>query len=178
MTATGLLASAPVTNWPERLLLTGLVALAVVAVLALMRLGWVRRGRRQQDIAPLPPVPPLPEQGLALSAVQSRYLGTTRGDDWLDRVVVRGLGVPSAAQVSVGAEGLWCLRTGAPDLFIPAGQLVDARHDRGHAGKVYEGGGVLVLRWRHEGVTLETGLRVRDAAVAEDLRRSATGVSR
>lgn len=178
MTAVDVLASAPVTDWPERLLLTALLALLLLAVIGLMRLGWVRRGRRQQDIAPLPPVPPLPQQGLMVSGVPARYLGTTRAGDWLDRVVVQGLGVPSSAQVAVGADGVWCLRTGAPDLFIPAGRLVEARHDRGHAGKVYEAGGVLVLTWRHDAATLETGLRVRDAEAAEDVRRSATGAIR
>jgi hypothetical protein len=175
---TVVLASAPVTDWPERLLLTALLALLLMGVVGLLRLGWVRRGRRQHDIPALPPVPPLPPEGLAVSGVPARYLGTTRAGDWLDRVVVHGLGVPSAAQVAVGADGVWCLRTGAPDVFIPADRLVAARHDRGHAGKVYESGGVLVLTWRHGAVTLETGLRVRDPAAAEDVRRSAMGAVR
>lgn len=173
MTAVDPLASAPVTDWPARLLLTALMLLLLLAVLALMRLGWARRARRQGGIAALPTVPPLPPEGLLVSGVPARYLGTTRGGDWLDRVVVHGLGVPSAAELSVGPDGVWCVRDGAPDLFLPATALVDARHARGLAGKVYEDGGVLVLSWRLGDATLDTGLRIRDAAQAERVRCAA-----
>lgn len=165
------LVATEVTDWPQRLLLTALMLLALAAVLALMRLGWVRRGRRQGDIAPLPSVPPTPSDAAGLAA-SARYLGTTRAGDWLDRVVVHGLGVPSAAELVVGAGGVWCLRAGAPDLYLAPDHLLGARHDRALAGQVFEDGGVLVITWRHGEATLDTGLRVPDAEVAERMRQA------
>lgn len=176
MTARRLLATS-VTDWPERLLLVALLVVALLAVLGMMRAGWVRRGRRQGDIAPLPEVPQTPTAEALLAAAPARYLGTTRAGDWLDRVVVHGLGTPSAAEVTVGTGGVWCRRTGAPDLFVPAAQLSGARHDRGMAGRVYEAGGVLVVTWRHAGVDLDTGLRVRDAEAAERLRTAVAQIA-
>jgi hypothetical protein len=155
-----------VTNWPERAALTVLVVALLLLVLALMRWGWVRRGRRQSDVPPLPPVPALP----ATPDVPARYLGATRSGDWLDRVVVHGLGVPSAARVTVTSAGVWIVRDGAPDLFVAADHVVGVRHDRGAAGRVLEQDGVLVITWRHGDQPLDLGLRVRDALAAESVR--------
>lgn len=176
--ALGILASAPVTNWPERVGLTVLVVALLLVVLALMRRGWVRRGRRQSDIAPLPPVPALPAASdrdpgagdAPTSDVPARYLGATRSGDWLDRVVVHGLGVPSAARVTVAAAGVWIVRDGAPDIFVAADEVSGVRHDRGAAGRVLEKDGVLVITWRHAGSPIDLGLRVRDAVAAEAVR--------
>lgn len=172
------LASAPVTNWPERVALTLLVVALFGVVLALMRWGWVRRGRRQTDIPPLPPVPARPPVsdrdteagGATISDVSARYLGATRSGDWLDRVVVHGLGVPSAARVTATSGGVWVIRDGAPDLFLAADQVAGVRHDRGAAGRVLEKDGVLVIAWRHGDQLIDLGLRVRDAVAAESVR--------
>ena len=176
--ALGVLASAPVTNWPERVALTVLVVALLLLVLALMRWGWVRRGRRQSDVPPLPPVPALPATSdldpdagrETTSDVPARYLGATRSGDWLDRVVVHGLGVPSAARVTVTSAGVWIVRDGAPDLFVAADHVIGVRHDRGAAGRVLEQDGVLVITWRHGDQPLDLGLRVRDAVAAESVR--------
>jgi hypothetical protein len=121
--------SAQVTDWPERIGLTlGVVAL-IGAVLGLMRWGWVRRGRRQGDIGPLPMVPEIPDTPasvMGVSGVPARYLGATRAGDWLDRIVVHGLGVPSSAEVTVSKQGVWVVRSGAPDIFVAASDVVGA----------------------------------------------------
>lgn len=172
------LASAPVTSWPERVALTLLVVALFVVVLALMRWGWVRRGSRQTDIPPLPAVPARPPAsdrdteagGVMTTDVPARYLGATRSGDWLDRVVVHGLGVPSAARVTVTSGGVWVVRDGAPDLFLAADQVAGVRHDRGAAGRVLEKDGVLVITWRLGDQLIDLGLRVRDAVAAESVR--------
>lgn len=169
------LASAPVTDWPERIALTLLVAAAIASVLALMRWGWVARGRRQGDIVPLPDVPELPAtpldaDQLAVSDVPARYLGAARSGDWLDRVVVHGLGVPSAARVTISGQGVWVTRSGAPDIFVAADELAGVRHDRAMAGRVLEQDGILVVTWRHRDRLIDLGLRVRDAVAAEAVR--------
>jgi hypothetical protein len=166
------LASAPVTNWPARLALTFVVVALVLAVLALMRRAWVRRGARQADVGPLPAVPPIPQPSTgSFDGTEARYLGATRAGDWLERVVVHGLGAPSAAQVWIRPEhGVWIQRTGAPDLFLRADEVVGVRHDRGIAGRVLERDGVLVITWRHGVADLDVGLRVRAAEDAQALR--------
>jgi hypothetical protein len=164
--------------WPGRLLLTAAVVVAIVGCLLLMRWGWVRRARRQHDIADLPAVPDLPDEQLAsdVSEVDARYIGSNRAGDWLDRVVVHGLGVPSTAVVSVrgvggaGVSGVWIGRRGAPDIFVPGDDVRGARHDRGAAGQAFEADGVLVVTWVVDQVVLELGLRVRNPAQAERLR--------
>jgi hypothetical protein len=119
-------------------------------------------------------------QGVAsdMTDVEARFLGSNRTGDWLDRVVVHGLGVPTAALVSVRsgvnapARGVWIRRRGAPDIFVAAADVRGARHDRAAAGRAYEADGVLVITWGHEQNVLDLGLRVRDPATAERLRAS------
>ncbi|MGH8869282.1 MAG: hypothetical protein ACRDYU_14985 [Actinomycetes bacterium] len=170
-------ASQPVTAWPARLALTGLVLLAVAVVFLLMWRGWQHRAARQGDVPALPGVPgdlgPIlagPDEGV--------YVCTTRAGDWLDRVVRHGLGVRSRAVLTVAAEGVLLARTGAPDLFVPGDRLLGARTDRGMAGKVVTGDGLLVLTWEHGGVRLDTGFRAREVARHGDLVDAARTLAR
>ena len=166
-------ADASVSDWPQRTALTLLFCALIVAVLALMRRGWVRRAARQLDVVPLPAVPSPPTLA---GGVAGRYLGATRTGDWLDRLVVHGLGVPSKARAVVSDQGIWILRSGAPDLFIAPSAVVQVRHDRAAAGRVLETNGVLVITWDHCGTLIDVGLRVADASGAESLRVAIAGV--
>ncbi|MGI9196294.1 MAG: hypothetical protein ACR2KE_02420 [Candidatus Nanopelagicales bacterium] len=154
--------SAPVTQWPLRLLLVGIVAAVIVAALAGMRRGWRNRAARQSGI-PAPPTPPAALGDLVLPEVGGVYLATVISGDWLDRVVVHGLGVRSRAVLRAGPAGVLLLREGAPDLFVPRGSLRAVRTDRGIAGKAYERDGVLILTWDLGGRLVDTGFRA-DAA--------------
>lgn len=151
--------SPQVTQWPQRLLLSVIVLLVVGLAVLGMWWGWRNRARRQGDI-PAPTPTPTPDQlGPSLAEAEGRYVGTARAGDWLDRVVVHSLGVPSRAAMSVHREGVLFRRTGAPEIFIPAEDLVDVRSDRGAAGTVVERDGMLVLRWRLGSGDVETGFR-------------------
>jgi len=175
-------AAAPVTDWPQRLALTLLMGVLIIAVLGLMRWGWVRRAGRQSDVAPLPAAPPAPTgadaQVPAPVWAEGRYLGATRSGDWLDRIVVHGLGVPSKAHLVASGQGLWILRDGAPDLFVAAGDVAGVRHDRASAGRVLELEGVLLVTWNHGGTLIDLGLRVPDAVAAESLRAAIEAAAR
>ena len=148
----------------------GLVVLLVVPlVFGLMWWGWRGRARRQADV-PLPAdAPPATGLGAALvEPVEGLYVSTVRAGEWLDRVVVHGLGVRSDAVLHAGTAGLWFSRTGARDLFVPASDVLAVRVETGIAGKYTIGEGLLVLRWRApagEGgtapVELDTGFRPR-----------------
>ena len=172
--ASELTEQADVTNWPARLALV-LVVLAVIglAVWGMWR-GWQHRAGRQGDL-PAPPPPVLLEDPW-VGPVEGVYLASTTAGNWLDRVVVHGLGVRSRADLSVGAEGVLMAREGADDVFVPADRVRAVRLDRGIAGAVYEQGGVLVLTWvLGDGTLLDTGFRAvrtqEHVRVVEAVRR-------
>lgn len=146
----------------------GLLFLLVVPVVfGLMYLGWRGRGRRQGDVDPPAQAPPDGGVGtLLVQPVPGTYISTVRAGDWLDRVVVHGLGVRSRATLHAGAAGLWFERTGAPDVFVPAADLLAVRTETGIAGKYTVGEGVLVVRWQVGGTELDTGFRPQQWATA------------
>ncbi len=168
--------SAPVTQWPLRILLV----LAMFAVIALvlwgMRRGWVRRARRQADI-PAPPLPAASTQDVAGTEVTGVFLGTTAHGDWLDRVVVHDLGVRSRVRAQVQREGLALWREGARDVLIPAASVRGADMARGIAGKAYERDGVLVVTWELGGRLMDTGLRADSAEEQAELLDAIRGLT-
>jgi hypothetical protein len=154
--------SAPVTQWPLRILLMLALATVILAVLWAMRRGWKARGARQSDIAP-PPDAPASLAAVEVAGVTGVFLGSTSHGDWLDRIVVHDLGVRSRAICDVGPEGVLLRREGARDVFVPTALLRAAGTARGIAGKAYERGGVLVVTWELGGRLVDTGFRA-DAA--------------
>lgn len=166
--------SAPVTQWPLRILLV-LVMVGVIALVLLgMRRGWRRRARSQADI-PAPPTPAPEPDGECVTGV---FLGTTTHGNWLDRVVVHDLGVRSRARIRVDRDGLALWREGARDLLIPAATVRDATLARGIAGKAYERDGVLLVTWDLGGRLMDTGLRAdsaEDQVALLDRIRALTG---
>jgi hypothetical protein len=159
--------SAPVTQWPLRILLVLLMLAVIALVLAGMRAGWRRRARGQGDVI----APDLPAEVLAdvvVGPVWGVYVGSTNHGDWLDRIVVHDLGVRSRAVAEIGSSGVALRREGARDVFIPASGVRGAEFARGIAGKAYERDGVLVITWDLGGRLVDTGFR---ADVAGDQRR-------
>lgn len=130
-----------------------------------MWFGWRRRGTRH-DLPPLVPAPAVADLPPARLQGGARYFGTTVSGDWLDRVVVHGLGARSTARLCLSPEGLDVIRL-AGSFRIPASALRGARHDMGIAGKVVPPHGVLVVTWQHGDLTLDTGFRLTDEAVAD-----------
>jgi hypothetical protein len=92
------------------------------------------------------------------------YASTTTHGDWLDRIAVHGLGVRSNALAEVSEAGVLFSRQAAPDLFIPAADLVGAELAPGIAGKVTGGEGIVLVTWRLGGRTLDTGFHPRAKA--------------
>ncbi|MFC5382393.1 hypothetical protein [Aquipuribacter nitratireducens] len=141
-----------------------LFLLVVPVLFGLMYLGWRGRARRQSDVAApatapagVPAGAPLPEP--LLDPVEGVYVSTVRAGDWLDRVVVHGLGVRSPAVLHAGRDGVWFERRGAPGVFVPAAAVESVRLESGMAGKYTVGEELLVLRWRSGDAHLDTGFR-------------------
>ncbi|MFM1917397.1 MAG: hypothetical protein RJB01_912 [Actinomycetota bacterium] len=154
--AEGFTEQAEVTQWPQRLLLIGIMLGLIALTLAAMRMGWRRRQARQAHI-------PAPESTPALTwtpigpKVDGLFLGTALSGDWLDRVAVHGLGVRSRGSISWGAGGVLIEREGAGNIFIS--EPLAVRVDSGIAGTVRAKGSVLVVTYRLGEVVVESGFR-------------------
>jgi hypothetical protein len=163
LTGSGLLAdaphSAPVTHWFLRILLTIVVVAVLTGVYWLMWRGWKNRAARQSEL-PVPSTAAPPHAAFGEPA-EGVYASTTVSGDWLDRIAAHGLGVRSNARMSVGAAGVLVAREAAPDLFIPADDLVHAHLAPGIAGKVTGGDGMVLLTWRLGDATLDSGFHPR-----------------
>lgn len=154
--------SQDVTDWASRIgWVVGLV-LFIALLYWLMRQGWKWRGTLQGDLPELPQSPA--ERGEPLLEADGRYHGSTSAGQWLDRIVARGLGTRSRAELTLTDRGLDVVRPGAEDFFVPADRLRGARLDTGIAGKVLTEGGLLVVTWEHGGRRLDSGFRLERSA--------------
>jgi hypothetical protein len=126
-----------------------------------MRRGWRRRAATQSGIPPLRGVPGSVGDPV-VPDLSGLYVGTTFATQWQNRVVVHGLGLRSEAVFRLSADGVLIDRTGSDPIYIPSDELIDARLEPALAGKVVGPGGLLVLRWQHGAVQLDTGLRADD----------------
>ncbi|WP_345943905.1 hypothetical protein [Streptomyces sp. SID3212] len=158
--------SAEVTDWAARIGWVVGLLLFVVLIYWLMRQGWKWRGSLQSDVPDLPTAPETP--GEARLTLTGRYHGSTTAGQWLDRIVAHGLGTRSRVELTLTDAGLDVVRPGATDFFVPAGQLREARLDKGIAGKVLAEGGLLIVTWQHGDRLIDSGFRSdRSAEQAE-----------
>ncbi|MGW0819364.1 PH-like domain-containing protein [Streptomyces viridiviolaceus] len=154
--------SAEVTDWAARIGWVVGLGLFVALVYWLMREGWKWRGTLQSDLPELPGAPESP--AAARLTMSGRYHGSTTAGQWLDRIVAHGLGTRSRVELTLTDAGLDVVRPGATDFFVPAGQLREARLDKGIAGKVLTEGGLLVVTWEHGDKLIDSGFRSDRAA--------------
>ncbi|WP_374935839.1 hypothetical protein [Streptomyces sp. SM14] len=147
----------PEINWPGYISWTIGMLVIVVLLYWLMRRAWRRRGDAQSDLPPLPTEPGT--TSAALLTASGRYHGSTTAGQWLDRIIARGLGTRSRAELTLTDEGLAVDRPGAASFFVPTGQLRAARLDKAIAGKVLTDGGMLIVTWEHGGRLLDSGFR-------------------
>ncbi|MFD8521906.1 hypothetical protein ACFV2D_18060 [Streptomyces capillispiralis] len=154
--------SAEVTDWAARIGWVVGLALFVALVYWLMREGWKWRGTLQGDLPELHSAPDDP--GPVRLTLSGRYHGSTTAGQWLDRIVARGLGTRSRAELTLTDAGLDVVRPGANDFFVPADALREARLDKGIAGKVLTEGGLLVVTWAHGERLIDSGFRSDHAA--------------
>ena len=158
--------SADVTDWSARIGWVVGLLIFIALIYWLMRQGWKWRGSLQSDV---PELLGLPEQrGTAKLELTGRYHGSTTAGQWLDRIVAHGLGTRSRVELTLTDAGLEVVRPGANDFFVPAGQLREARLDKGIAGKVLAEGGLLIVTWQHGDKLLDSGFRSDRSAEQAD----------
>ena len=152
--------SAPVTNWPVRLLLVAGVVAVILLVLAGMRRGWRTRQRRQSHLPEPEPIPAAlaspREDGESVPGV---YLGSVMAGDWLDRVAAHGLGTRSRVDATIHDAGVAIRREGARSFLISADAVITVRRERGIAGKAFEKDAVVVITWMLGETAVDTGIR-------------------
>ena len=152
-----------VTKWGPRIALTLIVLIIIGLAVWGMSRGWKNKARRQHEIA-APAAVPTTEAALLGGPTEGTYLASTTAGQWLDRIVVHSLGVPSRATVSVRSDGVAVEREGEPAFFIARPDLRAVRLDRGIAGEVYEAGSVLIITWALGDVVLDSGFRAQQTA--------------
>src|SRR5262245_54294652 len=107
---------------PGSALVTREGALGVILLVALVLVGlavwsWRRRARRDAGIAA--PVGEAPADAAGIATFPTLYVATTRHDQPLERLAIRGLGFRSRADVTVTAAGVAVDLTGQQRLFLP-----------------------------------------------------------
>jgi hypothetical protein len=162
-------------DWPRLWLTLAMVALCVVFA-GLLLLGWRNRARRQSEFGAPPAEPADPGADLA-APLTGVYVSTTKSGQWQNRIVVHSVGRRAAATVELHAAGVLIDRIAETPLWIPRSALVAVGTAPGVAGKVMAlPDGILVLTWRWDGVTVDSGFRADDPDAQADWIHAATAL--
>lgn len=150
--------SAPVTDWPLRILLVaGLIAFLCI-VFMLMRRRW-KSMTAKDEIEYQRVVQTAPHSFEPGTSIPGLFLGTSPASNWMLRVMSQDLGVRSRATCQWSPDGLFFSRPGATDVYIDMGLVLNVGFGRGVAGTVRAKGSVLVIRWQLGGAILDSGFR-------------------
>jgi hypothetical protein len=154
--------SAPVTDWPTRLLLMGIMIAILAIIFYLMRARW--RRLTSESERGLPRINEVPTDSvLNTEPIPGVFLGTSPSGDWMRRVMAQGLGVRSRASLQWDNSGIFIERTGEADLFVGTPDIVGCEFGRGVAGTVRAKGSVLVITWKLGEAILDSGFRADNA---------------
>ena len=166
--------SAPITQVGTRTLLT----LAMLAAIALaffgMRRAWLGK---EKKFAHLPaPETTVPSGAVALGEpALARFAGTTSAGNWLDRVVVHGLGTPRAIEFQVFDSGLSITDGNDYSLWIPKSKISGIKTGRGLAGDVVEPDGMFLVTWALGSDSLDSGIRIERHSEHERIAQLLSG---
>jgi len=142
------------------LAVTVLVTLALVAVLVW---AWWRRTRRDAGLEP--PVGEAPAGATTLSTHEALYVATTRHDDPLERLAIRGLGFRSRADLTVTSAGVALDLTGQPRFFLATERIVAVAQATVAIDRVVERDGLVRISWRVDADTVvDSYIRPQDAS--------------
>jgi hypothetical protein len=143
-------------------------ALVVMIVVALVLIGlgvWAWRRRSRRDAGFAAPLGELPADTAVLARFAGLYVATTRHDEPLERLAIRGLAYRSRVEVTVARPGVGLDLAGAPRMLLAADRLVDADQATVAIDRVVERDGLARLVWRIDDDTLvDTYLRPQDAS--------------
>lgn len=148
--------SAEVTNLPERAVLVLIFIATVCLAVWGMRRAWLGKQAKQSFIdAPAD----LPSGFVSEHAVEGRYLAASLTGDWLSRVVVHGLGIPSRCTLAWNRDGIAVQRPTSTSFFVPWADVISVRPDRAIAGRAFERDGIAVITIQVGANRLDFGFR-------------------
>ncbi|MFL0566478.1 hypothetical protein ACH0CG_12020 [Microbacterium sp. 179-I 1D1 NHS] len=139
-----------------------LVMVAVAVILIVIGLvAWRRRSRRDADLTA--PVGDAPDGAVSSLRSEGLYVATTRHDDALERLAIRGLAFRSRVDVTVTDAGVALDLTGQPRIFLAADALVSVGQATVAIDRVVERDGLVRLAWTTpEGTVVDSYLRPQD----------------
>jgi hypothetical protein len=151
-----------------------LLVIAGVALLALVALAWAWMRRTRRDARYSAPVGELPEGAVDTATFSGLYVATTRHDEPLERLAIKGLGFRSRVDVTVTTAGVALDLPGQPRIALTRDRLVDAGQATVAIDRVVERDGLTRVTWRiDDGTLVDTYLRPQDAsakALADAIR--------
>jgi hypothetical protein len=153
----------------------GVLAILIgLALLCLGLLAWSWRRRSRRDGALHAPIGELPAGARILAAFPGLYVATTRHEQPLERLAIRGLGFRSRVEVTVTDVGVALDLPGQPRMLIPRDRLLDAAQATVAIDRVVEREGLARLTWRtDDGTVVDSYLRPQEAsarALADSVR--------
>lgn len=125
------------------------IPLAVIGLL--MAWGWRALRRRQADVTGLEPVPR--EPGASTLTEDLLYVATTRADQPLQRIAVKGLGFRARAVLTVADGGILLDLAGSEPGFIPAAALLGVGRATWTIDRVLSNDGLVFVRWQDAAAT-------------------------
>ncbi len=139
----------------------------VIALGAIGVFAWRRRARRDAGLRA--PVGEIPAGAVTTSEVSGFYVATTRHDQPLERLAIRGLGFRSRVDVTVTDRGVALDLTGEPRLFLPLSDISGVDLAQVAIDRIVEPGGLVRLSWSAAGPdgareTVDSYLRPQDGA--------------
>jgi hypothetical protein len=120
------------------------IPLAIVGVL--MVVGWRAIRRRQTDVAGLAPVPS--EPGDTVLTEDLLYVATTRAEQPLQRIAVKGLGFRARAVLTVSTGGIRLDLAGGEPGFIPAAMVAGVGRATWTIDRAVSNDGLVFVRWQ------------------------------
>ena len=139
------------------------IVLVTLALIAVLVWAWWRRTRRDSGLEP--PVGEAPAGATTLSTHEALYVATTRHDDPLERLAIRGLGFRSRADLTVTSAGVALDLTGQPRFFLPTERIVEVAQATVAIDRVVERDGLVRISWRVDADTVvDSYIRPQDAS--------------
>ncbi|MET0736238.1 MAG: hypothetical protein ABWY55_11445 [Microbacterium sp.] len=140
-----------------------IIVVVAVALIGLLAWAWLRRVRRDAGLHA--PVGEAPAGARELAVFRGFYVATTRHDEPLERLAIRGLGFRSRADVTVTDAGVALDLTGQPRIFLSTARIADVGQSTVAIDRVVEKGGLARVAWRlDDGTIVDSYLRPQDAS--------------
>jgi hypothetical protein len=131
-----------------------LLIVAGVAALLVASGVWAWRRRVRRDGGLAAPVGEAPSDAEIVTRFAGFYVATTRHDEPLERLAIRGLAFRSRVEGVITTDGIALELPGQPRLFIPAAAVVSTDQATVAIDRVVENGGLARIAWRIDDQTI------------------------